>query len=141
MHHTQSGKGLYMFTLGTAARHVNRSKPTISKAINDGKMSAKKVNGVYQIEQSELERVFPARSATETRAAPLSGSSDAVELALATQRNSHLEAAVGDLKARLDEMKDERDQATQDARDDRNRVIALLEDQRPKSLWTRLLSK
>lgn len=130
-----------MFTLGTAARHVNRSKPTISKAINDGKMSAKKVNGVYQIEQSELERVFPARSATETRTGPLSGSSDAVELALATQRNSHLEATVGDLKARLDEMKDERDQATQDARDDRNRVIALLEDQRPKSLWSRLLGK
>ena len=48
-----------MFTLGTAARHVGKSKPTISKAIKDGKLSATKINGVYQIDPSELSRVFP----------------------------------------------------------------------------------
>ena len=51
-----------MFTLGTAARHVGKSKPTISKAIKDGKLSATKVNGVYQIEPSELSRVDLHRS-------------------------------------------------------------------------------
>jgi hypothetical protein len=35
-------------------------------------------------------------------------------------------------------MKSERDQAMQDAREDRARVVALLEDQRPKSLWSKL---
>lgn len=104
-------------------------------------MSAKKVNGVFQIDQSELERAFPSNSTPQTHTAPLQGNSNTVDLALAKQQNDHLEATVGDLKARLDDMKDERDRATQDARDSNNRVVALLEDQRPKSLWSRLLGK
>ena len=127
-----------MFTLGTAAKHVGKSKPTISKAIKDGKLSATKVNGVYQIDPSELDRVFPRNSPSEAQTAPLKASSRSIDVALAEQRNSHLEATVEDLRARLDEMKSERDQAMQDAREDRARVVALLEDQRPKSLWSKL---
>ena len=39
---------------------------------------------------------------------------------------------VADLEYRLSEMKDERDQAMTDAKADRARMYALLEDQRPK---------
>ena len=127
-----------MFTLGTAARHVGKSKPTISKAIKDGKLSATKVDGVYQIEPSELARVFPSTSTTEATTSPQEAKGLSVPLALAEQLNDHLEATVEDLKARLDDMKLERDQALQDAREDRNRVVALLEDQRPKTLWAKL---
>lgn len=127
-----------MFTLGTAAKHTGKSKPTISKAIKDGKLSAKKVNGVYQIDPSELDRAFPRNTPSEAQSAPLSASSGSLDAALAQQRNEHLEATVGELRARLDEMKAERDQAMQDAREDRARVVALLEDQRPKSLWRKL---
>lgn len=126
-----------MFTLGTAAKHVGKSKPTISKAIKDGKLSATKENGVYQIDPSELNRVFKSKP-VEAHSEALSGGTDEVSLALAKQHNSHLEATVGELKARLDDMKAEKDQALKDAREDRNRVIALLEDQRPKSLWSRI---
>jgi excisionase family DNA binding protein len=127
-----------MFTLGTAAKHVGKSKPTISKAIKDGKLSATKVNGVYQIDPSELSRAFPSTAITEAITSPKGTISTSVPLALSEQRNAHLEAAVGDLKARLDDMKAERDQALQDAREDRNKVMALLEDQRPKSFWSRM---
>ncbi len=127
-----------MFTLGTAAKHVGKSKPTLSKAIKDGKLSAKKVNGVYQIDPSELDRAFPSNSPSETQSSPLSAPSGSLDAALAQQRNEHLEATVADLRARLDEMKAERDQAMQDAREDRARVVALLEDQRPKSFWSKL---
>jgi uncharacterized protein YqfA (UPF0365 family) len=127
-----------MFTLGTAAKHVGKSKPTISKAIKDGKLSATKANGVYQIDPSELDRAFPRNSPSEAQIATLRASSRSIDVALAEQRNSHLEATVEDLRARLDEMKDERDQAMQDAKEDRARVVALLEDQRPKSLWSKL---
>jgi len=126
-----------MFTLGTAAKHVGKSKPTISKAIRDGKLSAKKVNGVFEIDPSELTRVFSSKPA-QPQSAPLSDNTETVSLALAKQHNTHLEAAVDDLKTRLESMQEERDQARQDSRDDRNRVVALLEDQRPKSLWSRL---
>jgi|TARA_R110000782_G_scaffold90800_2_gene173959 hypothetical protein len=127
-----------MFTLGTAARHVGKSKPTISKAIKDGKLSATKVNGVYQIDPSELSRVFPDTPPTEAHTSPQGAISTSAPLALSEQRNAHLEATVEDLKARLDDMKAERDQALQDAREDRNKVMALLEDQRPKSFWSRM---
>lgn len=127
-----------MFTLGTAAKHCGKSKPTISKAIKDGKLSATKVNGVYQIEPSELSRVFPNTPPTGPHTGPQGTASTSIPLALAEQRNTHLEATVNDLKARLDDMKMERDQALQDAREDRARVVALLEDQRPKSLWSKL---
>ena len=127
-----------MFTLGTAARHVGKSKPTISKAIKDGKLSATKENGVYQIDPSELLRVYPGTPPTEALTGSQRAASASVPLALSEQRNAHLEATVGELKARLDDMKSERDQALQDARDDRNKVMSLLEDQRPKSLWSRI---
>lgn len=127
-----------MFTLGTAAKHVGKSKPTISKAIKDGKLSATKVNGVYQIDPSELDRSFPRNSPSEAQTAPLRASSGSIDVALAEQRNAHLEATVEELKARLDDMKAERDQALQDAREDRNKVMALLEDQRPKSFWAKI---
>lgn len=123
-----------MFTLGTASKHVGKSKPTISKAIKDGKLSATKLNGVYQIDPSELSRVFPTQANTGQQSAV----STSIPLALSEQRNTHLEATVEDLRARLDDMKLERDQAIKDAREDRNRVVALLEDQRPKSIWSRL---
>lgn len=127
-----------MFTLGTAARYVGKSKPTISKAIKDGKLSATKVNGVYQIDPSELSRVYPSTPPSEAQTGPQRAVSTSVPLALSEQRNAHLEATVEELKARLDDMKAERDQALQDAREDRNKVMALLEDQRPKSFWSRM---
>jgi|TARA_B110000908_G_scaffold118716_1_gene139101 hypothetical protein len=127
-----------MFTLGTAARHVGKSKPTISKAIKDGKLSATKVNGVYQIDPSELSRAYPNTPPTEALTSPQRAISTSVPLALSEQRNAHLETTVGDLRARLEDMKAERDQALQDAREDRNKVMALLEDQRPKSFWSRM---
>jgi excisionase family DNA binding protein len=60
-----------MFTLGTAAKHVGKSKPTISKAIKDGKLSATKVNGVYQIDPSELHRVYPPTVQSERSETPV----------------------------------------------------------------------
>jgi hypothetical protein len=127
-----------MFTLGTAARHVGKSKPTISKAIKDGKLSATKVNGVYQIEPSELSRVYPNTPPTEALTGSQRAINASVPLALSEQHNAHLEATVEELKARLEDMKAERDQALQDAREDRNKVMALLEDQRPKSFWAKM---
>jgi hypothetical protein len=126
-----------MFTLGTAAKHVGKSKPTISKAIKDGKLSATKVNGVFEIEPSELLRVFPNRP-SQADSASHSASSHSHDLDLVKQHNEHLTASLEDMKERLEDMKSERDLAMRDAREDRARVMSLLEDQRPKSIWTRL---
>ena len=125
-------------TLGEAAKMTGKSKPTISKAVNDGKISGQKVDGVYQIEVSELLRVYPAKASSEALSVskPSQPSSAVGEL-----EKMYLEKQVADLENRLSEMKDERDQAMIEAKTDRARMYALLEDQRPKSIMQRLFGK
>jgi len=54
-----------VYTLGQAAIAVGKSKATISKAIKSGKISAQKqANGSYQIDPSELHRVYPPALST-----------------------------------------------------------------------------
>ena len=125
-------------TLGQAAKQVGKSKPTISKAIKDGKLSGEKIDGVYQIEVSELLRVYDAVSeATEAAAAPPAPEASAVS----EVEKRFLEEKVADLEARLTDMKDERDTAQKEAREDRARMMALIEDKRPKGFWGRLTGK
>ena len=49
-------------TAGQAAKHTGKSVPTITRAINNGRISAEKLpdGGGYLIDASELFRVFPA---------------------------------------------------------------------------------
>jgi excisionase family DNA binding protein len=52
-----------MLTLGQAAKETGLSKPSISKAIKNGRLSAVKTdNGEYQIDPAELFRVYPVSS-------------------------------------------------------------------------------
>jgi hypothetical protein len=49
------------YTLSTAATATGKNKATIQRAIKSGKISASKgASGTYEIEPSELHRVFPA---------------------------------------------------------------------------------
>ena len=47
------------FSLTAAAKEVRKSKPTISKAIKTGRLSAKRVGQGYEIDAAELFRVYP----------------------------------------------------------------------------------
>ena len=125
-------------TRGEAAKMTGKSKPTISKAVKDGRLSGQKIDGVYQIEVSELLRVYPAKTTSEALSVskPSHPSSAIDEL-----EKMYLEKQVADLENRLSEMKDERDQAMIEAKTDRARMYALLEDQRPKSIIQRLFGK
>lgn len=127
-----------LLTLGEAAKMTGKSKPTISKAIKDGKLTGNKVDGVFQIEVSELLRVYPAKTETQDTETPKTTSASSEVEAL---KQKHLEEKVGDLERRLMKAEQERDQAIQDARDDRNKFLALLEHQKPKGLWAKLTGK
>lgn len=131
-----------LLTLGEASKLTGKSKPTISKAVNDGKISGQKIDGVYQIEVSELIRVFPAKSAdadqptksSSNQSAPNAQAEEIAELKL-----KHLEEKLRDAEQRLAKAEQEREKAVQDAREDRNKFLALLEhQQQPKGFWSRL---
>jgi excisionase family DNA binding protein len=147
MSETVSGQLPY-FTLGEAAKQAGVSKPTISKAIKTGRISAEKQeDGSYRIQPAELFRVYPP----ETRSNGLhrsefvereTGNDNRLvedEIAVLRERlalftterereREQLSDQIEDLRRRLD--------AEAEARrlegEERRKLTALLTDQRPK---------
>lgn len=132
-----------MLTLGQASKLCGKSKPTISKAVKDGKLTGQKVNGVFEIEKSELVRVYgEVKKITTvndmlTAAKTLPTSISAV----AELEKKHLEEKVADLEARLAKAEGKAETSEVREREANARVFALIEDKRPKSLMQRLLGK
>ena len=98
-----------------AAKKTGKSVPTITRAIKSGKLSAEKSgSGGYQIEASELFRVFKAVTETpnvkgdtlgiETPKTPLNETPDAHMM---REKIATLEAALSDAKAERDEWRDQ----------------------------------
>lgn len=141
------------YTLSQAAQATGKNKATIQRAIKNGKITApKNSSGIYEIDPSELHRVFDAttqpvaqRPHATTRNTNVTDKNQAnnnalqriaeleKELAVAEERKNglegqmhHLSETVEDLRKRLDHSE--------------TRVTALLTYQRPKGFWKRLLS-
>ena len=113
-----------------AAKAVGKSIPTITRAIKSGKLSANKLeSGGYEVEASELFRVWPAVSSVSDEIPAMLGSETPFE-ANALRREVEL------LREMLEDAKADRDQWREQAQ----KVAALIEDQRPrKGFWARLM--
>ena len=135
------------YSLSEAAKATGKNKTTIQRAIKNGKISASKGDrGSYEIDPSELHRVFPAAAAqhdaqhhqsNDTQRGEITHDSNHLarvlelekELAVAREKANGLEAqkdqmtdTINDLRKRLDSSE--------------GRVMALLADNRPKrSSW------
>jgi excisionase family DNA binding protein len=109
-----------MLTLGQAAKETGVSKPTISKSINKGRISAtKNEKGEYEIDPAELFRVFPIASKP-----PVSD----------LQLETHI--YTNDLQRELDVLREERTRERQqlettisDLRAERERLLSVIEEQ------------
>ncbi len=94
-----------IFSLTQAAKQVGKSKPTISKAIKTGRLSAAKVGNGYEIDAAELFRVYPKMQETlrdkettdATRVALLE-----LEAKMLRQQLEREQETVTDLRVRLD---------------------------------------
>ena len=131
------------YSLSEAARATGKNKTTIQRAIKNGKISASKGDsGSYEIEPSELHRVFPPVAAQ--RDAQQSQSNDTQHSKIASI-NSNLarvlelekELAVAHERAKgLEVQKDQMADTINDLRkrldSSEGRVTALLADNRPK---------
>ena len=124
-----------MLTLGQASKLCGKSKPTISKAVKDGKLTGQKVNGVFQIEKAELERVYGKTSVKAEKArADLKSNGGSTVWAL---EKRHLEEKNADLQARLDKAEERVDSANTRL----DSVLLQIADQSNKSLWKRLTGR
>jgi len=137
------------YSLSEAAKATGKNKTTIQRAVKSGKISAAKGDsGSYEIDPSELHRVFPPAVAQHPQSndtqqgtfSPINSNLSRVlelekELAVAHERANGLEAqkdqlvdTINDLRKRLDSSE--------------GRVTALLADNRPKrNLLSRLFSR
>jgi hypothetical protein len=104
------------YTLGTAAKATGKAKSTILRAIKSGTISASKSHdGSYEIEPSELHRVFPPTSTqpeTSNDTQPHEEHTATLRLRLEileTERlreREQMQATIDDLRARLDRSDD-----------------------------------
>ena len=130
-----------LLTLGQAAKLCGRSKPTLSKALKEGRLSyVEKTKAGYQIDPSELSRVFPYSSPNakvdqietleKNPANTIENSVLKAKLEAAEQRFSDAEKTIDDLRQRLDGESEER-----------RKLTAQITDQRtnePKGLFRKL---
>lgn len=130
-----------LLTLGKAAKLCGRSKPTLSKALKEGRLSyVKKTKAGYQIDPSELSRVFPYSSPNakfdqkknleDNTANATENSVLKAKLEAAEQRFSDAEKTIDDLRQRLDGESEERRKLTAQITDQRNNE--------PKGLFRKL---
>ena len=104
-------------SLSAAAKEVNRSKSTLSRAIKEGRLSATRCeDGSYQIDPAELYRVFPAPVPQPTTSN-------------ATQPESELD---GTLRIQLEMAERERDREREERNREREQMQATIDDLRTR---------
>ena len=121
------------YTIGQAAKATDKSKPTISRAIKSGVISAtKNDDGSYTIDPAELHRVFPPVKSSSNdnpdlkrSEAPISQAQLQREIDLLRELLTDKDGVVDDFRQRLDTEGEER-------RKVQAQLTALLTDQRPK---------
>jgi len=127
-------------SMGQAAKEARVSKTSISRAINSGRLSADKIDGVgYQIDPSELFRVFPRNSNVTSPTERLvtdnvTGEvtpSNALELMRLETENAALKREIKLLAEHVDDLRKERDDWK-----DQAAVVKAISDLRPKSFWS-----
>ena len=104
------------YTLGTAAKATGKAKSTILRAIKNGTISAARSHdGSYEIEPSELHRVFPPNSTQQAASNDTQSQAEHPEtlrlrleiLEAERQRErDQMQATIDDLRDRLDRSED-----------------------------------
>jgi hypothetical protein len=132
--HNDAGRNPMKYTLGTAAKATGKAKSTILRAIKSGAISAKKSHdGSYEIEPSELHRVFEpngSQPSLSNDTQPHKEQDETLRFRLEIleaerqRERDQMQATIDDLRARLDRSED--------------RVTALLAaPSRPARWWSR----
>ena len=126
------------YTLGEAAKATGKSKATLSKAIKSGRISAMKGDtGAFQIDPSELHRVYPITVHSEHNSTPHETPTNTDNTGIIRELQARLEAAqerLADKESVITDLREDRDKWRQQA-------TTLLSDQRPKGFFSRLLNK
>jgi hypothetical protein len=110
---TDSDKKTKYLTLGQAAKETGRSKSTIFKAIQTGKLSyIEKTSAGYKLDRDEVFLLFPANDSSVSIGERSRTINENTENDFLKRENNLLRQQVDDLRRRLDEESQERRQLT-----------------------------
>lgn len=115
-----------------AVKEFQVSRPTLTKALNNGKISGKKDhNGTWMMETSEVSRVYKPRP-------PLLDKEHIKFLAQNTEEHHYMKGKLEALEIYVDDLKEQRNKAESRADAAEARVTALLSDQstRRRGWWS-----
>jgi predicted site-specific integrase-resolvase len=139
------------YTLSEAAAATGKNKTTIQRAIKSGKISASKGEaGSYEIDPSELHRVFRPVAQRGAHIGNATMRNGAQQIGLppdsnALQRIADLEKELAVMEERTNGLEEQKRQLTDTVEDLRKRldssegrVLALVNDPRPKGFWKRI---
>ena len=134
------------YTLGAAAKAAGRTKPTILRAIQAGRLSAAKdaATGAWSIEPAELHRLYPPASQAEGETArETHQGNDALhlEVTLLRAQLADKDDVIDDLRRRLDDESAERRRLTLLLTDGRTAEVAEVDQPtaRRKAWWRWLI--
>lgn len=116
-------------TIGQASRSSGYSKSTISRACKEGKISFTREGNTILIEQSELDRVFPAKRDATPRQNVLSNESNITTQPLGT--DGEITALRAELEA-AKQMLDRERQFIEILKDQLDTMKRLIPDNRPQ---------
>lgn len=121
-------------TLRQAVEQFDVSRPTLTKALKNGKISGEKdVKGTWSVDPSELSRVYKPRRKEQE-------SEHHKEHVTNTPDFNYLRGKVETLEAQIEDLKEQRDSAHDRAAQSDARLYGVLEDLRPakRSWWQKL---
>jgi len=129
-----------VFTMGQAAKEASVSKPTLSRAIKSGKLSASKNSkGGWDIDPAELFRVYPRNTDNGSGNGSDNGSmKQNATPAVTPPETAVLQAQIDGLRERLADMRTMLDREREQAdkwRETAENNQRLLADQRPRRRW------
>lgn len=114
--HNDAVRNPMRYTLGTAAKATGKAKSTILRAVKSGAISAAKAHdGSYEIEPSELHRVFPPNGAQQVASNATQPNEEHYAIlrirlevfeAERQRERDQMQATIDDLRARLDRSED-----------------------------------
>lgn len=119
------------YTIGQAAKATGRSKPTISRAIKSGTISAtKNDDGSYTIDPAELHRVFPPVKSSSNDNPDLKRSETPISTAQLQREIELLRELIADKDGAIDDLRSRLDASDEERRKVQAQLTALLTDQR-----------
>ena len=119
------------YTIGQAAKATGRSKPTISRAIKSGTISAiKNDDGSYTIDPAELHRVFPPVKSSSNDNPDLKRSETHISTVQLQREIELLRELIADKDGAIDDLRSRLDASDEERRKVQAQLTALLTDQR-----------